>query len=557
MKRAIFFAITCLIYTTSSSQTIWGKSFGGPSSDTPTGIASDHSGNLISTGNFFQSIDLDPSEGDYILNSSNGISMFVQKLNSQGEIIWGVVFESDTSIESKAVACDSDNNIYILGQFWGNVDFNPGSGTTMIESNGKNDIFLLKLNSLGQYQWVRSYGSYLHDNPGDLVISENDEIAFVCAFQLTADLNPGTEVEEYTSQGDRDLFVQQLNTSGELIWNDVIHSDENLKAFNIEIGSNGDVYLTGDFNGSTDFDPSSNEFEISPQENSSNFLLSLNNSGVFQWVNIYESTTLISAIDISVNSTDDLYLLMNNVGSTDLDPGINELPFSTTAMAMVIQKYSSDGTLLWSKEFESFDNGSMNGKTIITDSESSLVVSGEFYGIIDFDPNDGEFNIESEGDIYILSLTLDGEFVFVHNFESTNYGGPTEAIFTQSNSFYLLGVFTDSMNVQIGSEEEYIYAINSQDCFIINVGYALGIGDKLNSEHLSIYPNPFIDGIYFENDNDTSESLRIYSLNGTLINQYIIEPTTNYLDLSSLNCGVYFFEFRVNGIKMVKKIIKI
>ena len=55
-----------------------------------------------------------------------------------------------------------------------------------------------------------------------------------------------------------------------------------------------------------------------------------------------------------------------------------------------------------------------------------------------------------------------------------------------------------------------LYAINSQDCFIINVGYALGIGDKLNSEHLSIYPNPFIDGIYFENDNDTSESLRIY-----------------------------------------------
>ena len=118
MKNTLLLLSFFLIFNTSFSQTIWGKSFGGPSHDVPMGISTDSDGNLITTGVFLQSIDVDPSDDTYTLYSSNGLSTFIQKLNGQSEIIWGLSLESDTSIESKSVACDSDDNIYILGTFW-------------------------------------------------------------------------------------------------------------------------------------------------------------------------------------------------------------------------------------------------------------------------------------------------------------------------------------------------------------------------------------------------------------------------------------------------------
>jgi hypothetical protein len=558
MKNITLFIYLVFISSITSSQTIWGKSFGGPSFDQPIGIVTDSDGNLITTGVFMQSIDVDPSEDSYTLVSSNGLSTFIQKLNSQGEIVWGVSIESNIAVESKSIACDSDNNIYILGQFNGEVDFNPSAGTTIIESNGASDIFLLKLNALGQYQWVKTYGSTLYDNPGDVFINDDDEIIVAGTFQLIVDLNPGTEVEEYTSLGEGDLFVQKLNSSGELQWNSVIHSDENIKCFHIESTSVGGVYVTGDFGGEIDFDPSSNEELITAQENSSTFLLSLTNTGLYNWVNVYEATFLIGIIDLSVTNDDDLFILLNINGVTDLDPGLNEIPFTSSGNAIAVQKISVNGNLSWSKEIESDGTGGIVGSTIINDSDASLVIAGKFTGSVDFDP-DNEYLIEASlAEIYLLSLTTNGEFVFVHNFENSNSSSIREAVFSSTNAFYMYGSYADSMNVDIGSGVDYIYSTNQEaDLYIINVGYVLGIFDIENNQNISIYPNPFTDGFYIDNTLLRAQTMTIYNANGSLIEQHQLIPNLNYFDLLHLKVGVYLIEIMSNKKSIVEKAFKI
>ena len=558
MKRHTLLIYFLLCGSFSFSQTLWGESFGGPSNDQPSGIKTDDDGNLITTGVFVQSIDVDPSANTCSLTSSNGLSTFVQKLNGQGEIVWGVSIESDIAVESKSIACDSDNNVYILGQFNGEVDFNPSASTAIIESNGASDIFLLKLSSLGQFLWVKTYGSTSFDNPGDVFISDADEIFLAGTFQLTVDLSPGTEVEEYTSLGEGDLFIQKLNTNGDLQWNSVIHSDENIKCYHIESTSSGGVYVTGDYSGEIDFDPSSGEELITAQENSSTFLLSLTNTGLFNWVDVYEATFLIGIIDISVTSDDDLFVLLNINGTTDLDPGLNELPFTSSGLTMVVQKISEIGSLSWSKEFEIIDDGGIVGNTIINDSESSLVVAGKFGGTVDFDPSGDVYTIEADlTEIFLLSLTTTGDLVYVHHFENTNFGGVREAVFSNTNAFYMYGSFTDSMNVEIESGENYIYASNLQDLYIINVGYALGITDFISIDEILIYPNPFVDEIYIQSDLNDTKTITIYNVNGSCIKSKQLFSNLYSINLTDLKNGVYFIKVESDKKTIIKKIMKI
>ena len=57
-----------------------------------------------------------------------------------------------------SVTVDSSGNIYTTGHFQGTVDFDPGAGTANLTSNGGRDVFVSKLDSSGNYLWAKSCG---------------------------------------------------------------------------------------------------------------------------------------------------------------------------------------------------------------------------------------------------------------------------------------------------------------------------------------------------------------------------------------------------------------
>ena len=62
--------------------------------------------------------------------------------------------------------CRNSGNSYITGNFQGTVDFGGGDVT----SAGNMDIFVLKLNSSGTFQWVNTYGSTSDDWGWDIAV---------------------------------------------------------------------------------------------------------------------------------------------------------------------------------------------------------------------------------------------------------------------------------------------------------------------------------------------------------------------------------------------------
>ena len=64
----------------------------------------------------------------------------------------------------RGITTDSSDNIYITGEFRSTVDV--GGGNVTNAGGGINgDIFVLKLNSSGAFQWVKTYGETSEDIP--------------------------------------------------------------------------------------------------------------------------------------------------------------------------------------------------------------------------------------------------------------------------------------------------------------------------------------------------------------------------------------------------------
>lgn len=111
-------------------------------------LALDEQDNIYTVGQFRRPFDFDPGPGEVILEGLNGTNSYLQKFNSDGEYAWVKQFEkingSGTN-EINSVILDQDESIYLAGQFWETVDFDPSDVSYELTSNKWSDGFVVKL----------------------------------------------------------------------------------------------------------------------------------------------------------------------------------------------------------------------------------------------------------------------------------------------------------------------------------------------------------------------------------------------------------------------------
>ena len=99
----------------------------------------------------------------------------------------------------KSITVDDFGNVYITGSFSdNNVDFDPGTGTAYLSSNGGSDIFFAKYSSIGEYQWAYSIGGpYLFGDGGsDIAVDVSGNIYIIGSFRgSNVDFDPGSGTE--------------------------------------------------------------------------------------------------------------------------------------------------------------------------------------------------------------------------------------------------------------------------------------------------------------------------------------------------------------------------
>ena len=179
-----------------------------------------------------------------MLTSNGGSDIFIQKLDSNGNFVWGKSIGGQFNDLGTSIIVDTIGNIYVSGAFRDIVDFDPNVGSSSASSNGLRDIFLLKLNSDGNYIWSKSMGGLGHDEPKAL-ISDISGIYFAGAYRGTVDFDPGTGVVNKTSNGDFDIFVQKLTHNGDYLWVNTYGGPGNDAVYELCFGFSNDIYVSG------------------------------------------------------------------------------------------------------------------------------------------------------------------------------------------------------------------------------------------------------------------------------------------------------------------------
>ncbi len=320
----------------------WAFNIGEKYTDKAYSIATDALNNVYVTGNFQDTTDFDPSGGTAILTKNSSVQdIFVAKYSSAGAYQWAFnIGATDQSLnQGSSVITDASGNILITGAFSSTADFKGTSGASKnLTGVGIYNCYIAKYNSTGVCQWAFGIGGFLSVG-SNLALDPTGNVLVTGSIYGSADFDPSANTVPLTSVGMGDIFVAKYNSAGAYQWALNAGSADGQSIGNsIVADATGNVFVTGSFEGTVDFDPSGSTAELTSAAADDIFVARYNAAGIYQCA--------------------------FNIGSAADNSG--------------------DGT----KE---------GGEAITIDAFGNVVVAGNFAGTADFDPSGAEANLTPVG----------------------------------------------------------------------------------------------------------------------------------------------------------------
>lgn len=181
------------------------------SGDSESALAVDAAGNVYLAGFFGRRF----SFGSVVFTSATGVTdSFLLKLDPQGETVWsktGGVTNGNAYVGG--VATDAAGNVYISGDFMGQLDFGGGAAT-QLTSNDSN-IFLYKFSSSGAPVWARQAGGLSGDSNYDLAADAAGNTYLTGSIRGSATFG---SVALNATTTDEDLYVAKFDAQGTALW---------------------------------------------------------------------------------------------------------------------------------------------------------------------------------------------------------------------------------------------------------------------------------------------------------------------------------------------------
>jgi hypothetical protein len=304
---------------------VWAKALpyvtGNFSSNESNGIAIDDAGNIYTTGGYGATTDFDPNAGTYNLTSSGYQDIFVSKLDASGNFVWAKSMGNPTSGDvGNDITVDAAGNVYVTGHFQGTADFDPSAAVSNLTSAGSLDVYVVKLNSSGNLVWAKALGGTNADIAWGIQCDAAGNVYTTGNFQGTADFNPGAGSITLTSAGVNDIFISKLDASGNYVWSRRMGSTLADFSTEIKLDAAGNIYTTGSFQGTVDFNPDAGLNNLTSAGGADIFLSKLDTDGVYIWAKKIGGTGDDMGYGLNISSTGSLYVTGGFSNTVDFDP---------------------------------------------------------------------------------------------------------------------------------------------------------------------------------------------------------------------------------------------
>jgi hypothetical protein len=468
---------------------VWAKQMGNPTIGTDSGhsIALDTQNNLYITGYFMGVCDFDPGIGSYTMTTTNApVEAFVSKFDAAGNFAWARQLQTSSGSMGNDVIVEGSGNIYSTGSFINSGDFDPGPGTYSLTAVGSQESYLWKLDASGNFVWARCVGGPSVDG-GTAVATDAAGNAYMSGFFTgTVDLDPGAGTYTVASASNLyDLFILKFDPMGNLTWGRSGGGPGEDVAAALCLGANGDLYVTGHFDGTVDFNFGAGTYTLSAVSKDA-FICSMDAAGGFKWVKQLVGTNYSGGSGITIDAANSVY----STGIFALTVDFNTDPGSLNLTAL------ADGDIYVHK----MSCGSAANLTLT--SNASMLCAGNTATLTANGAASYSWNAVAGSSLLVVSPTL-----------STTY---------TINAIDANGCSSSASIIQ-----------NVSACTSLeNVGG--------NSAFLRIYPNPAKNILVIETGSVEKMDLEIRNALGQLIIYKHLINSGQSLNLEQLPAGIYF-----------------
>lgn len=360
-----------------------------------------------------------------------------------------------------SVVIDRTENVYTIGTFYGTVDFDPGVGVYNLTGCGS---FISKLDSNGNFVWARHV---VCPSFRDIVLDSANNIYITGSFSGTTDFDPGIGIANLVSVGGNDIFVSKWDSNGNFVWARQMGGSSGEGGNSIALDDLGNIYTTGTFSGSADFNPGIDTAYLTVSGGSAFtgniFVSKLNASGAFVWAKKMGGIDAAAGQSIIIGF-DGIYIAGQFRGTADFDPSAGVFNLTSANDDIFVCKLDILGSFVWAKNFGNPTPYTEEHHDMVLDVFGNIYIAGKFRETVDFDPNIGVANLTCIGSNgFIAKWDALGNFIWVKNI-----GGINPSIFIDDfKEIYVTGYFSGVIDFDpdtIGIFD--ITCIGSADMFV-------------------------------------------------------------------------------------------
>jgi len=316
------------------------------------------------------------SDGNFAICGNNSDEITVLKINKEGKELWRNDFSIFNSDEISSIAESINGDIFLCGD------------TKRNSSNPKSKILIVKLNSIGDTIWSKTYGGENNDFGKNIISTSDGNILF------------SAKTESFGATSFGDIYLAKINTDGDTLWTNTYPDQDQEIPFHLLETQNNQYLITG-----------TNQDSSSPREV---YLLRVNENGEQLWdKKIGPATNKWGLCSIELSNGN----LMTCGYSTD-----------NGKSKLLVINTNNVGDINWEREYN-HENISVRGESMVENEDNSITILGNL-----------QDNVEMEFGAIILKINSSGDEISWNNLTNPTDANGSNILKEGSNCNFVTGL---------------------------------------------------------------------------------------------------------------------
>ena len=402
----LFLLVFCLSSFDASAQP-WGWALEGFAGSESKSVVYNQSGEAYVCGHITSSTNFTAAVTS--AGVAGGSDVYLAKYATNGALIWVQTYNGSGLDKATDLAIGTDGQVVLTGTF--NGTFQAGSFNVSSQGVGQ-DVFILKVNALGQAVWLLKEGGSGIESTTAIAIDAQLNVLICGQFTGQSTLQGvsyTSQIDPQTNIQGSDIFVAKYSTQGTAQWLKTGVGNKNDRAQGIGVNAQNEVYICGQFSQGIQFAGST----IANLQNNIGFLAKLSANGNFVFFEKMLAGNCLPQ-DLSVSASNEVVVVGDVSGNLIYNNPITTVTNAFGQRIFVI-KTNANGVLLWGTAFGS--NSALTARSVSVASDQKVYLTGGFNCAFDQMqtlPNfhDGFWNSLGYRDVYVLCLQANGNLAW-------------------------------------------------------------------------------------------------------------------------------------------------